>query len=71
MTQDVLNVSLAVGVAMEYYGFTQGPVTLVVTNQLTAKGPYRLSASYAYWYTGDSLRNPTQEELAQWWNVKA
>ena len=67
MTQPTLNASLALSVAREYYGFTSGPVMIVVTDPVASTGPHRLHAVYAYFYTGDVLRNPTEEELKLYW----
>lgn len=66
LTQATLCPSLVVAHAAEYYGFTTGPVTVIVTDPITAKGPHRLYAVYAYMFTGNDIRNPMQHELELW-----
>lgn len=64
MTQETLNTGLAFYAAQEYYGFQTGPVTVLVTGQLSERGPHRLYAAYAFMFTGNGLVNPTAEQLA-------
>jgi hypothetical protein len=71
ITQTTLNPSLVVATAAEFYGFQTGPVTVIVTDPITAKGPHRLYAVYAYMFTGEGVRSPMAHELELWTIPKA
>lgn len=72
ITQKELDLNDAKNAGFEWYGSTCGPITVIVTGQLSdnPKAHYRLDCRYALTYVGGEVRKPLKHELAEWWNIK-
>lgn len=57
--------------AREYYGFTSGPLLVIEPRNLVIGSMLLIESRYAFIFEHDKLRRPTEDELAQFKDVKA
>lgn len=71
MEQSELDEDAVLECAREYYGFTNGPLLVIEPRNLVMGSMLLIESRYAFIFEADKLRRPTDDELAQFKNVKA